>query len=144
MKVGFVTGMGNSNNLSSYIFSDKNLSCGTYYYRLKQINYNGSFKYYSLQNEVAIGIPDKFSLKQNYPNPFNPVTRINFELPNESKVILKIYDISGREISNLIDEIRSPGYYSIDFNGSDLASGAYFYVLTAGEFSGTKRMILIK
>ena len=144
IKIGSVSGNGSSTNEVQYSFTDMNLSTGKYKYRLKQIDLNGSFKYYDLQNEVVIGIPDKFNLSQNYPNPFNPQTRIDFDLPKDSKVILKIYDISGREIRTLLNEFRSAGYYTIDFNGSNLASSAYFYKLTAGEFTGIKRMMMIK
>jgi len=80
-KVNFVTGHGNSTVPQNYSYEDRNLSSGRYNYRLKQIDYNGDFEYYDLQNEVVIGIPEKFSLSQNYPNPYNPRTTINYEYP---------------------------------------------------------------
>jgi hypothetical protein len=89
-------------------------------------------------------IPKEYDLNQNFPNPFNPVTKINFALPKQSFVTLKIYDITGREIQTLVNEMKQSGYYTIDFNGSSLSSGVYFYKITAGDFTDTKRMVLIK
>ena len=89
-------------------------------------------------------LPDKFSLKQNYPNPFNPNTVIGFQLPVAGFVTVKIYDINGREISELVNEKLSAGEYKIDFNGASLPSGVYYYKMTTENFSETKKMILIK
>ncbi|MCB0722499.1 MAG: T9SS type A sorting domain-containing protein [Ignavibacteriae bacterium] len=92
------------------------------------------------QNEV----PEKYELSQNYPNPFNPSTNIQFDLPKEGLVSLKIYDMLGREVAALVNEFRNAGRYIIGFNGSRLASGVYYYKLKAGNFEQTKRMVLIK
>ena len=143
-KVCFVPGNGNSIERKDYSFTDKNLEHGKYKYRLKQIDFNGSFKYFHLSSQININNPKEFFLSQNYPNPFNPVSRIDFALPVDSRVVLKIYDITGREIRTILNELRSAGYYTIDFDLSHLASGIYFYKLTAGRFSGIKRMVLIK
>lgn len=90
-------------------------------------------------------VPNRFALNQNYPNPFNPVSRIQFSLPENSKVKLIVYNILGKEISRLVnDELKTAGSYTIEFNGSDLPSGVYFYKLTAGDFTDTKKMILVK
>lgn len=89
-------------------------------------------------------IPDKFSLSQNYPNPFNPSTSIRYNIPNRSQIILKVYNSNGKEIAELVNEIKSPGSYEIKFNAANLSSGIYYYKLTAGDFSETKKMILIK
>ena len=89
-------------------------------------------------------IPERFALYQNYPNPFNPTTRINFDIPRQSFVKLKVYDILGREVSTLINSEYPPGTHSFDFNGSNLASGVYFYRLEAGDFVQIKKMVLIK
>ncbi len=88
--------------------------------------------------------PDRYFLSQNYPNPFNPSTTIDFELPSDGKVSLIIYDISGKEIERLVNEFKSAGYYSFNFNASNLASGMYFYMISANEFRLTKKMVLIK
>lgn len=97
-------------------------------------------------NNISTTIPDKFSLKQNYPNPFNPSTKIAFDLPEYmgGNVLLKVYDILGKEIAVLINEHLSPGSYEYNFNSNDLSGGVYFYTLTAESFSETKRMLLIK
>lgn len=93
---------------------------------------------------ISSEIPDMFSLSQNYPNPFNPSTNINFSIPKSSFVTLKVFNIMGKEISRLVNENLSPGVYSFDFNAEDLASGIYFYKLTAGEFSEVKKMTMLK
>ncbi|MEO6696115.1 MAG: T9SS type A sorting domain-containing protein [Ignavibacteria bacterium] len=142
--VGFVNGHGNTSSSVNYTFEDKSLLSGKYRYRLKQIDYNGNFKYYELQNEVTIGTPEKFFLSQNYPNPFNPVTKINYELPKDGNVTLKIFDNTGKEVLTIINEFKPAGYYSTEFIGSNLSSGIYYYILKANNFSDTKRMILLK
>ncbi|MBZ0202269.1 MAG: T9SS type A sorting domain-containing protein, partial [Ignavibacteria bacterium] len=89
-------------------------------------------------------IPLEFSLSQNYPNPFNPVTTIKYALPNDVKVIVRIYDILGREVKTLVNDFQKAGYYDAKFDGSNYASGVYFYRMEAGEFVQSKKMVLIK
>jgi hypothetical protein len=89
-------------------------------------------------------IPSVFSLKQNFPNPFNPVTNIEFAVPVSSNVKIAVYDITGREIAILVNSNMRPGIYRIDWNAADMPSGAYFYKLTTGNFTETRRMILVK
>ncbi len=89
-------------------------------------------------------IPDKFSLKQNYPNPFNPVTKISFDIPQKSFVTLKVYDVLGKEVVSLLNDERAGGSYTFDFDASSLSTGVYFYKITAGDFSETKRMVVLK
>jgi hypothetical protein len=93
---------------------------------------------------INIKTPTTYSLSQNYPNPFNPVTKINFAIPKSGLVTLKVYDILGREVMTLVNEMKTAGNYTVDFNGANLSSGAYFYRLKSGEFIDTKRMMLIK
>jgi len=143
-KVGNVTGNGTITSPMNYSFTDRNLASGNYNYRLKQIDYNGNFEYFNLSNEVIIGIPAKFDLSQNYPNPFNPATMINYDVPFDGKVSLKIFDMSGREVVTLVNEVKTAGYYSVNFNASNLSSGVYFYSLSADNFTATKKMILVK
>ncbi|MFA7360914.1 MAG: T9SS type A sorting domain-containing protein [Candidatus Kapaibacterium sp.] len=97
-----------------------------------------------ISNHNQFGSPINYSLSQNYPNPFNPVTKINFAIPKQGIVSLKIYDVLGREVKTLVNEIKSAGFYSVDFNGNDFASGVYFYRLESESFRDTKRMLLIK
>jgi hypothetical protein len=139
-----LSGNGTSNSHHSYTFSDIDLNSGKYNYRLRQIDYNGNFEYLSLSNEVTIGVPTHYSLSQNYPNPFNPVTRINYQLPSPDNVIMKIFDINGKEVQTLVNDFQTPGYYSVVFNAGNLSSGIYFYSLKAGKFYSTKRMLLLK
>lgn len=89
-------------------------------------------------------LPINYSLSQNYPNPFNPVTKINYSIAKQGLVTLKIYDILGREVKTLVNEVKSPGAYIVDFNGSSFASGVYFYKIQSGNFMQVKRMVLIK
>lgn len=89
-------------------------------------------------------IADSYELKQNYPNPFNPSTNINFSIPKAGIVTLKIFDISGREVATLVNQNMTPGTYNVDFDGSKLSSGAYFYRLETGSFAETKKMLLVK
>ncbi|MBS1494682.1 MAG: choice-of-anchor J domain-containing protein [Bacteroidetes bacterium] len=145
---GHVNGAGNSNTVRSYSFSDNNLSTGKYNYRLKQVDFNGNFKYYDLANEVNIGVPNKFNLAQNYPNPFNPTTNINYDLPFDSKVAIKIFDITGREVASIVNQVQPAGFYSVNFNASVLSSGVYFYQINADggnqNFVKTMKMMLVK
>ncbi|MBS1513817.1 MAG: T9SS type A sorting domain-containing protein [Bacteroidetes bacterium] len=148
IEAGRVNGAGSSNQILRYSFPDNNLNTGKYSYRLKQTDYNGNFKYFNLSNEVEIGVPEKFDISQNYPNPFNPNTVIGYQLPENSFVTLKIFDISGREISRIVNEYKQAGYYSASFNASAMASGVYFYTISANggnrSFVKTMKMALVK
>lgn len=143
-----VPGYGTSNEQHSYSFTDRNLNAGKFKYRLKQIDMNGHFKYYDLNTEIFVSLPEAFDLSQNYPNPFNPSTKINFDLPFDSKVSLKIFDITGREVADLVNETKAAGYYTVSFNASALSSGMYFYRINAEgngqNFVETKKMMLIR
>ncbi|MCB0728975.1 MAG: T9SS type A sorting domain-containing protein, partial [Ignavibacteriae bacterium] len=143
-KVGYIKGNGTINSVSNYNFEDKSLSSGKYKYRLKQIDYNGNYEYFDLSDEISVGVPGEFSLKQNYPNPFNPVTKIDFDLPVNSNVSVKIYSMNGKEIKSLLNGFLNSGYYSVDFDASELPSGVYYYRLESGNFISTKKLILLK
>ncbi len=147
-KIGFVSGNGTSTTPHSYSFVDRGLNSGKYNYRLKQVDFNGNHEYFNLNNEVNVGIPVKFDLSQNYPNPFNPSTKINFDLPYDSKVNIKLFDMSGREVGALVNDVRTAGYYTVDFNASNVSSGVYFYRISAegsgNNFTMTKKMMLVK
>jgi hypothetical protein len=93
---------------------------------------------------INSNVPKTYSLSQNYPNPFNPVTRISFDLPKQGFVNLKVYDILGKEVKTLVNEVRGAGSYSVDFNASEFSTGVYFYRLEANGFTDTKKMMLIK
>ncbi|MFZ1320707.1 MAG: T9SS type A sorting domain-containing protein [Ignavibacteria bacterium] len=147
-KIGFVEGRGTTNEPNTYIFKDANLEAGSYQYRLKQTDFNGNFEYFTLENEVMISIPIDFSLGQNYPNPFNPVSKIDFAIPVGGLVTLKVYDILGKEVTTLVNEVREAGFYSVKFDGTNLSSGVYFYSINVDgggqKFSKTLKLVLSK
>ncbi|MBK7447464.1 MAG: T9SS type A sorting domain-containing protein [Ignavibacteria bacterium] len=143
-KVGYAAGNGTTNEIRNYEFRDRNLASGLYNYRLKQIDFNGNFEYFNLSNEVEIGIPDKFSLSQNYPNPFNPNTKIGFEIPKEGNVTLSVYDNGGKLVSTLVSGNKAAGYYTVDFNASNLSSGVYFYKIVYSGQSKVMKMSVVK
>jgi len=142
--INFVEGSGNSNSPKNYHYFDSDIGqSGNYYYRLKQIDNDGTYKYSDVIT-VEVGAPDKYTLSQNYPNPFNPETRINFSLPVKQFVSLKVYNTLGELVKELINEYKEAGSYSIVFNASDLASGIYIYRLETQNFVMNKKMTLIK
>ena len=142
-KIGFLKGSGTTTRTSTYSYKDVSALNGKLYYRLKQVDFNGTFKY-SKVVEVNYGVPSKFNLAQNYPNPFNPSTSIKFDVPEAAFVNLTIYNVLGAEIASLVNEKLEPGAYTKNFNASGLTSGIYFYRLTAGNLVITKKMSLLK
>jgi len=142
-KVGFVNGNGTTNDTKNYTFTDRTNS-GRYNYRLKQIDFNGNFEYFNLSSEIEVGVPTEFALSQNYPNPFNPSTKINYDLPKDGLVSIALYDLTGRQVASIVNEVKTAGYYTVQFNASNLSSGMYFYRITSGSFVSTKKMALIK
>ncbi len=147
-RIAFMSGYGNSSSPGSYEYTDRNLNSGKYLYRLRQIDFNGNFEYHNFETEVVIGIPTKFSLSQNYPNPFNPSTKINYEIPVDGDITLKLFDINGKEVMEIAGGFRTSGYYTSVLDLSSLPSGIYFYRLSlesGGQiFSSSKKMSLIK
>ena len=142
--IGFREGKGTTSEPQQYSYSD-NLSgveSSRLYYRLKQIDFDGSFEY---SNTLEVGVvPSTYSLSQNYPNPFNPSTKIKYSIPQSSNVVIKVFNVVGDEVSILVDGQKQAGTYELTFNAENLPSGVYFYQLKAGDFIQTKRMILIK
>ncbi len=147
-KVGEIPGNGTTTEVYSYKYNDRSVSTGHYTYRLKQIDFNGTANYHELNAEVIVGVPTAYAISQNYPNPFNPATKIDYELPYDGKVSILLYDISGREVAKLVNEVKTAGYYTTQFNGVNIASGMYFYRINAEgsgqNFVTTKKMVLIK
>jgi hypothetical protein len=145
--IGFVQGQGTSTQPHSYSYIDQNLAIGHYTYRLKQVDFQGS---YTFSSEVPVEInPVSYSLEQNYPNPFNPSTMINFNLKVDSKVTLKVFNILGQEVAKLVNGAMTAGNHQVDFNASRLNSGVYLYRLEAtgidgSTFSAVKKMMLTK
>ena len=147
-KIGNVEGQGTTTTPQTYTFIDRAVTSGKYNYRLKQVDFNGNFEYHNLGNEVSIGVPEKYDLSQNYPNPFNPSTKINYDLPTDGKVSIKLFDMSGKEVASLVNEVKTAGYHTVDFNASNLSSGVYFYRISVEangiNFTATKKMMLVK
>ncbi|MFA6470268.1 MAG: T9SS type A sorting domain-containing protein [Bacteroidota bacterium] len=143
--VGFVEGNGTSNSPKSYSFSENVVISGTYAYRLKQIDRDGSLAY-SPEVEVTVGTaPKEFALDQNFPNPFNPATTMLFSVQVTGKATLKVYNAIGQEVATLFDGIAEAGqYHQATFNASNLASGIYFSRLTAEGKSLVRKLMLMK
>lgn len=144
LKAGFVEGRGNSTVSADYLFTDRNLSTGEYNYRLRQVDYNGNHRYYNLEENIVIGVPENFVLHQNYPNPFNPSTKITFDLPESGIFTLDVYDAMGRHVARLLGGQMERGFYSLDFNAGDLASGVYYLRLSNGVSTAVKQLMLLK
>jgi photosystem II stability/assembly factor-like uncharacterized protein len=142
-EIVFVNGHGTSTEENSYSFIDENIYPGIYNYRLKQIDFDGSYEYSNIV-EVDIQSPDKFRLYQNYPNPFNAGTIIKYSIPQISSVTIKVYDILGNGIETLVNEEKPAGTYKLNWNANNLPSGVYFYKLKAGSFVKICKMILLK
>ena len=142
-KIGFVNGNGTSTEISNYNFIDEPISSGLYSYRLKQIDFDGSFEY-SSEVDVNFIYANDFRLSQNYPNPFNPATTIEYQIPQASFVTIKVYDALGKEVVTLINEEKPAGIHEVNFEPKDLTSGLYLYKISAGEFEQTRKMLLLK
>jgi photosystem II stability/assembly factor-like uncharacterized protein len=147
-KVGFVNGVGTTAEVQRYSFIDKAVT-GKSEYRLKQIDFNGSFEY---SNVVEVDFTQvlNYALEQNYPNPFNPITKINFTVPEESSVKLIVYNTIGQVVNTLIDEVTSAGNHEVVWNGLEASSGIYFYTIDVSSlesdktYKSTRKMILLK
>jgi hypothetical protein len=149
VKIGFVSGSGNSNVTRKYSFADNNVLSSKNYYRLKQMDINGNYKF-SPVVEAETGTVSSFSLEQNYPNPFNPTTQIKYSLLSNSNVKITIYNTLGEKMNELTNEVQQAGVHIMNFNATGLSSGIYFYSIQANavdgsqSFKATKKMILMK
>ncbi len=145
-KIGFIGGKGTTTEMQRYSYVDSELPNGNYQYRIKQIDFDGTYQYHNLVETIEIDVLYSFALHQNYPNPFNPSTVINFELQTPGFVNLKVYDILGREVTTLINEVRNAGKHSVIFSTGQLqlTSGIYFYQINAGDYSEVRKMMLIR
>lgn len=142
--LGFVAGKGTTCYQSSYSFKDVVFASMDYVYRLKQMDFDGTFKY---SDEITVGsmfTPEKYLLGQNFPNPFNPTTTITYQVPSNGLVTLKVYDALGKEVATLVNQELSAGSYQAKFDASKLTSGIYFYKLQSGNYSDIKKAMLIK
>ena len=146
--IAFVDGHGTTTEKQTYSYLDRVINPGSYNYRLKQIDYDGTFKYSNII-EVDVPLLREFALDQNYPNPFNPSTKIEFRLAVDSRVSLKIFNLLGQEVATLVNTNIVAGTHNVNFNASSLNSGVYLYRIEATGIDGTnfldvKKMLILK
>jgi len=142
-KIGYVAGYGTTTESKTYSFTDSKLSEGKYTYRLKQIDYDGTFSY-SNEVNVEVELPIEYSLEQNYPNPFNPGTTIKYSIPADGFVKLSVYNLLGEEVANLVNGHQKAGRYEVNFNAGSLSSGMYVYRLETQNYVLSKKLMLMK
>ncbi|MFH0736838.1 MAG: YCF48-related protein [bacterium] len=147
-QISFVSGYGSSTEKHNYSFTDASAVTGTYFYRLKQIDYDGTVNFLN-SVKVEVGIPAEFAISQNYPNPFNPSTTITFAVPIESNVTINLFNTLGQQVANIVDGNFTAGSHVLSFNASALSSGIYFYTIEANGLNGknfvaAKKMTLMK
>ncbi|MBK7230260.1 MAG: T9SS type A sorting domain-containing protein [Ignavibacteriales bacterium] len=142
-KVGYVAGFGTTTEPKSYSFVEKDLAAGNYIYRLKQVDFDGSFEYSSEIN-VEIGAPNTYTLDQNYPNPFNPSTLIKYSVAQDGFVNVSVFNLIGEKVATLVNGNVKAGSYEVNFNASSFSSGVYFYSIEAGDFKAVRKMMLMK
>jgi len=141
--IAFIDGNGTTSERSDYAYSDNQPVSAVTYYRLKQIDFDGTYSY-SKVIEVNSDVPGAFGLAQNYPNPFNPTTNISFGIPEANNVSLKVYNTLGQEVKTLINKFMDAGSYEVTFEAFDLPAGIYIYSISSGNFQSVKKMMLIK
>jgi hypothetical protein len=141
--IGYVEGAGTTTEPQSYSYKDVNVEVGTYVYRLKQIDFNGTYSY-SDAVEVDVTAPLSFNLEQNYPNPFNPSTKIKYSVPESGNVKLSVYNLVGEEVAVLVNGNVEAGQFEVSFDASSLPSGVYLYKLQSANTVQTKKMMLLK
>ncbi|MCU0414199.1 MAG: T9SS type A sorting domain-containing protein [Ignavibacteriaceae bacterium] len=142
-EVGFVAGFGTTTEPKSYSFVDSKLESGNYTYRLKQVDFDGTFTY-SNEVNVDVEIPLVYALEQNYPNPFNPSTTIKYSIADEGFVKLVIFNMLGEEVTTLVNTQQKAGRYEVNFNAAGLSSGVYVYRLETANFVTSKKLMLMK
>ena len=141
--VGFVEGYGTTTEPRSYSYLDKTAEQGVNYYRLKQVDFDGSYSY-SDEVEIEVAGPLTFDLAQNYPNPFNPSTNIKYSVPESGNIRLSVFNVVGEEVAVLADGFSQAGIYEVTFDASDLSTGVYLYKLQSANSVQTKKMMLLK
>lgn len=142
--IGFINGKGTTTETNYYNFKDRNICSGENNYRLKQIDFDGTFTYSDIVTVYFDDLPLAFELFQNYPNPFNPLTKIQYDIPTDTKVQLTVYDILGCEVKTLVNEFQNAGRYTVNLSVNNLSSGVYIYQLKANNYIASKKMIVTK
>ncbi len=141
--IGFVEGHGTTTEARSYIYKDVTADNGINYYRLKQVDFNGTYEY-SSEIEIDVNGPLTFDLAQNYPNPFNPSTSIKYSVPESGSIRLSVFNIVGEEVAVLVDGFSQAGFFEVTFDASNLSTGVYIYKLQSANSVQTKKMMLLK
>jgi len=142
-QIGYVAGFGTTTEPKTYSFVDSKLDAGSYTYRLKQIDFDGTYTY-SEEVNVGVEIPLEYALEQNYPNPFNPSTTIKYSIPEDGFVKLAVYNMLGEEVATIVNATQKAGRYEINFNAAGLSSGVYVYRIEAANFTASKKLMLMK
>jgi hypothetical protein len=142
-ELGYVEGNGTTTELCSYTFTDTPPAAGTYYYRLRQVDFDGTTEY-STYVEATVTTPTEFALHQNYPNPFNPATLISYSLPEAAEVRLTVFNQTGEQIAMLYNGMQEAGLHEAEWNGMEYPSGVYYVRLEAGQFTQSIKMMLLK
>jgi hypothetical protein len=142
-QIGFVAGYGTTTEPKSYSFVDTKLNSGSYTYRLKQIDFDGSYEY-SNEVNVVVELPLEYSLEQNYPNPFNPTTTIKYSIPEDGYVKLAVFNLLGEEVATVVSAFQKADRYEVKFDASGLSSGIYVYKVESGNYSSSRKLVLMK
>jgi PKD repeat protein len=142
-KIGYVAGFGTTTEPKTYSFTDSKLDAGTYTYRLKQMDFNGSYSY-SDEVNADVTLPLEYALEQNYPNPFNPSTTIKYSLAEDGFVKLAVYNMLGEEVATVVNNVQKAGRYEVSFNANNLSSGVYVYRIEAANYTASKKLILLR
>jgi hypothetical protein len=141
--LGTVEGTGTTSAPQTYRYLTSDLAPDTYRFRLKQVDVDGSFTFSDIVS-VDLQTPDRLALWGNAPNPFHDVTSIQYEIPRDVHVTLRVYDVLGRRVATFVDHYQSAGRYEVTVDGASLASGTYFYRLSAGNRTATRRMVVAR
>jgi hypothetical protein len=141
--IGNVQGNGSTTGRKYYSFTDASVEAGKYFYRLKQVDFDGSYEY-SSEVSAEVTAPLEFALDQNYPNPFNPSTSIKYSVPESGNIRLSVFNIVGEEVAVLVNGFSQAGFFDVTFDASNLSSGIYLYKLQSANSVQTKKMMLLK
>ena len=150
-----IPGHGDCTSGHDYAFVDRNVTEGKrYWYKLEQVDFDGAREFFGpvvtqLQQEDQSVVPTDFALRQNFPNPFNPATEIRYDLPEESSVVLRVYNLLGEEVRTLVSQSQPAGSYAVSWDGRAddglrLGSGVYFCKLVAGDYVNINKMVKVE
>ncbi len=141
--IGFVNGAGTTTEPQNYVYTDRTVETGKYFYRLKQMDFDGRYEY-SDEVEIDVNGPLSFNLEQNYPNPFNPSTNIKYSVAESGHITLSVYNTVGEEVAILVDGFKESGFFEVAFDATNLPSGVYLYRLQSENSVQLKKMMLLK